>query len=80
MKVINIITKHILDLTELNYIDPKENLFENQILNSLDVLDLIEFLEQTFGIDVAKENVNMEDFSSVEALASLIQRKAKNDS
>jgi len=50
-------------------------LLETGILDSLGVLDLVSYVEQTFSIVVADEELSPENFQSVDTLASYVQRK-----
>jgi len=50
-------------------------LLETGILDSLGVLDLVGYVEQTFSIVVGDEELVPENFQSVDTLASYVQRK-----
>jgi acyl carrier protein len=66
--------------TELLYdretpkIEPDEPLLSG-LLDSLDVLNLVQFLEQQYGIRVEDEELIPENFETVRAVASLVSRK-----
>ncbi|AIQ13259.1 acyl carrier protein [Paenibacillus durus] len=55
--------------------DHASNLFEQGFLTSLDVLDLLAFLENTFGLEISEEDVDMESFGTIDGLVGLVERK-----
>jgi acyl carrier protein len=58
------------------YTLPEEASFlEEGIVDSTGVLELILFVEETYGITVANEDVLPENFDSVTKLAAFIRRK-----
>jgi acyl carrier protein len=50
-------------------------LLESGILDSLGILDLVSYIEETFSIVVADDELVPENFNSVETLAAYLQRK-----
>ena len=52
-----------------------EPLIENGVMTSLQTVELVVFLEDTFGIVVEDEEFDEENFGSVEAIASLVASK-----
>ncbi len=55
---------------------PGDSLLESGIVDSLGVLELIEFLERTFGISITEEDLLPENFDSIARMAGLVHRKA----
>ena len=53
-----------------------ENLFESGIVNSLFAVQLMTFVERTFGIEIGMEDLDVENFKSVTATAAFISRKS----
>lgn len=51
------------------------SLLEEGIVDSTGVLDVILFVEQTFGISVADEDVVPDNFDSVNKIAAYVDRK-----
>jgi acyl carrier protein len=51
-------------------------LIENGVLTSLQTVELVMFMEERFGIVVEDEELDEENFGSVEAIASLVESKA----
>lgn len=57
-------------------IDPDLNLFASGMVNSLFAMQLVLFVEKEFGIQVANEDLEFENFKSVNAIVGFIQNKA----
>ena len=53
-----------------------ENLFESGIVNSLFAVQLMTFVERSFGIEIGMEDLDVENFKSVNATATFINRKS----
>ena len=51
---------------------PDEDLFASGVLDSLGVLQLVLFVEEQFGIKVADEDVVLENFQTLDAMARYI--------
>lgn len=51
---------------------------EDGMLDSFDVVSLVSELEENFGIMIDGENIVPENFSSVEAIESLIEKSDKD--
>jgi acyl carrier protein len=52
-----------------------DNLFESGIVNSLFAVQLMTFVEKTFGIEVEAEDLDIENFKSLNATTSFVMRK-----
>jgi acyl carrier protein len=50
-------------------------LLDSGIVDSLGVLDLVTFLEKTFGIRVGDHEMNAENFASIASVARFVQSK-----
>lgn len=59
----------------LKKIQDQDNLLDNGIVDSLGVLDIVGFLEAQFGLSISDDELELEDFASIEALARFVQRK-----
>jgi len=53
----------------------EENLFESGIVNSLFAIQLMTFIERTFDIEVATDDLDIENFKSIDATAAFVARK-----
>jgi len=71
------VEKYITKLTNENEIDHAQNLFESGFLSSLDVLDLLSFIENTYNITVSDDDLEIDNFGSIDNMVKYIE-KAKN--
>ncbi|MEX0647735.1 MAG: phosphopantetheine-binding protein [Balneolaceae bacterium] len=53
-------------------VSPREDLFEAGYLDSLGIVSLIVALEEEFQISLSMENLDLEEFRSVESIHKLI--------
>ena len=53
-----------------------ENLFESGIVNSLFAVQLTTFVEKQFGIEVGTDDLEIDNFKSVNATAAFVARKS----
>ncbi|WP_392445823.1 phosphopantetheine-binding protein [Sneathia vaginalis] len=53
-----------------------DNLYDNG-LDSLEIIDLILFIENEFSIDIDVENINYENFSSISKIEKFLKDKYK---
>ncbi len=60
---------HVPDLAD------DDNLFESGIVNSLFAVQLMTFIEKTFGIEVTADDLEIANFKSIEAAAGFVVRK-----
>lgn len=58
-------------------IDPDENLFASGLVNSLFAMQLVLFVETGFGIQVTNEDLDFDNFKSLNAITSFIQKKSE---
>ena len=54
-----------------------ENLFESGIVNSLFAVQLMTFIERTYGIEVGQDDLDIENFKSIDATAAFVEKKMK---
>lgn len=55
--------------------DREDNLIDSGVLDSLSTLNLVSFLEGEYGIKIKSEDITLENFSTVEQMAALIEQK-----
>jgi acyl carrier protein len=67
------IEKYISELTNNPEIDHSLNLFESGLLTSLDVLDLISFIENEYDIGISDEDLGMENFGSIDRIVKYLE-------
>ncbi|MNC95035.1 acyl carrier protein [compost metagenome] len=57
-------------------LDPGEDLFQSGIVNSLFAVQLMTFMETRFRIEVGSEDLEMDNFRSLDAATAFVVRKA----
>ena len=62
-----------LNLTD---IDDDEPLIDSGIVDSLGVLKIMSFLDETFGIDLSAGEIKLENFRDVRTICSLVEGQA----
>ena len=82
--IIDIISQYIrdnflLDDTEKK-IDENISLYETRIVDSTGVLEIVDFLEETFGIKIDDEELTPGNLDSIKKMSEFVQRKLNNDS
>jgi len=50
-------------------------LLESGIVDSLGILELVNFVTETFGVTVNDEDLQPENFSSIQQLATFVERR-----
>ncbi|MBN2535785.1 MAG: hypothetical protein JXB88_23095 [Spirochaetales bacterium] len=65
---------YIEELTNEKISNHEMNLFENNLLTSLDVLDLISFIEKNYDLQVAADDVDMESLGSIDGIVHLVEK------
>ena len=58
-----------------NTIEPDESLVERGVVDSTGVLELVEFLQERFGIEVHDQEITTENLDTLNAMTSYVQRK-----
>jgi len=56
-------------------LDDDDNLFESGIVNSLFAVQLLTFIERTFAIEVGIDDMDVENFKSLNAATAFVLRK-----
>ena len=69
------VRKFIFSSVHLPDLGDDDNLFESGIVNSLFAVQLMTFVEKTFGIEVESEDLDIENFKSLNATAHFVFRK-----
>ena len=70
------IREFILSTIQIPDLTDDDNLFESGIVNSLFAVELMTFLEKTFGIEVTPDDLDITNFQSIASAAGL--RRAQN--
>ena len=58
------------------FITPETDLFEQGLLDSLGILELIAFIESSFGVAIPLDQFVPENFSTPQAVFDLVHRQA----
>jgi acyl carrier protein len=56
-------------------LNPNDDLLERGIIDSLGVMRLIAFLEKTYGVEVADQDIVPENFQDLNAISNFIEQK-----
>lgn len=52
-----------------------EDIFATGYVNSMFAMQLVQFVEQAFGVTVEGDDLDIDNFRSIDALAGFVQRK-----
>ena len=69
------VRRFILSSIPVTRLDDDVDLFESGIVNSLFAVQLMTFIEKTYAMDVAMDDLDIENFKSVNATTAFVQRK-----
>ena len=69
------VTEFLKTSTGEDHIDESENIFESGLVNSLFAIELMTYIEQTFGVKVTIQDLSIERFSSINNIHAFIQEK-----
>ena len=56
-----------------------EDIFAGGFVNSLFAMELVTFVETTFGVTIENEDLDIENFNTVDHLCALVDRKLTGD-
>ncbi|HEX5096451.1 MAG TPA: acyl carrier protein [Acidimicrobiia bacterium] len=56
-------------------LDELTNLIEEDILDSLGIMSLVEFIEERYGLDIDPAEIEIENFETLAAITSLVAAK-----
>ena len=76
-ELIRYLTEEILDAGET--ISADDELLMSGKVDSINVMRLVAFVEYTFGVEVPAEDVTLETFQSVTAIAAYVSQKRPSD-
>lgn len=69
------ILKNFLYMRPDVVIEPSAALLEHRIIDSLGVVELLAFVEETFGVSAADEEITEANFGSLDGIANFVLRK-----
>jgi len=73
--LMNYIISELANSKNIEKLDSSDNLIENGIIDSLGIMKLLMFLENTYSLKISDDELTMENFQSHNAILSLINRK-----
>jgi len=74
-KIKEIISRFILDSINLRDLKEDDHLFETGIVNSLFAVQLMTFIEKTFGIEIGSDDLDIENFKSIKSTSEFVLKK-----
>lgn len=77
IKVRETVTNFVLCSIHIADLNNDDNLFESGIVNSLFAVELMTFLEKTFGLEIGMDDLDIENFKSVNATTAFVVRKKR---
>jgi len=69
------VKRFILSSINIPQLDSDDNLFESGIVNSLFAVQLMTFIEKTFAIELGTDDLDIENFKSLNATTAFVLRK-----
>jgi acyl carrier protein len=69
------VKRFILSSISIAQFDDDDNLFESGIVNSLFAVQLMTFIEKTFAIEVEMDDLDIENFKSLNATTAFVLQK-----
>ncbi len=71
------IKNYILEasLSDVKNVEDDDLIFENGLLDSMGLLFLIEFLDESFNVKVSDDELNPKNFESINNIASFVKDK-----
>jgi acyl carrier protein len=74
-KITGFITRYVRN----HDLQPDEDIFALGFVNSMFAMQLVNFVEREFGITVEDEDLDLDNFRSVNGIAALVERKTAID-
>lgn len=74
-KVRETVTNFLLSSINIQNLSDDDNLFESGIVNSLFAVQLMTFLEKIFAMEIGMDDLDIENFKSVNATTAFVLRK-----
>jgi acyl carrier protein len=56
-------------------LQPEEDIFALGFVNSLLAIQLVAFVEKTFGVEIEDDDLDLDNFRSIDAISRLVARK-----
>ena len=65
-------------LTRIRDLGDEDSLLDAQLIDSLGILELVGYLEETFAIEVTDDDLSPENFDSIGALARFVGKRSEH--
>lgn len=78
--IMNVLRNFLLELNYIQHdqeIDEKDSLLEKGLIDSVGMVELVAFLEETYGIKVDEDDLMPENFDSLESIESFVRKKVE---
>ncbi|MGD2088632.1 MAG: acyl carrier protein [Candidatus Aminicenantes bacterium] len=75
----DIIRNYIMENVNLQELDDDFDIFEAGLVNSLFAIELMTFLEKAFDIKVTMDDLDMDNFKTVNSTGQFVQRKKEGN-
>ncbi len=69
------VAENFLFSDDASVVDPKASLIGTGVIDSTGILELVTFVEDSFGVEVLDEDLVPDNLDSIERLAAYVQRK-----
>ena len=70
------VKRFILSSINITHLGDDDNLFESGIVNSLFTVQLMTFIEKTFAIEVGMDDLDIDNFKSLNAATAFVLKKS----
>lgn len=70
--IINSVLEYLIDVGKTA--DKDTELFTSGILDSLDIIDLVLFLEKKYGIKIPQKSMTLDNFKTPNSVAELVKK------
>lgn len=70
-KIISFLGKFV----NVNEIADTDNIFETGLVNSLFAMNLVDFIEREFDVNIDNDELDMENFKDIKSIVALIDKK-----
>lgn len=74
--IVNTVRQFLEEYIRVEKFENDENIFAKKYVNSLFAMQLILFIEKSFGVKVENEDLDINNFSSVNAITDFVSSKS----
>lgn len=71
----DVIRKYILKAVNVSALNNTDDIFESGLVNSLFAIQLMTFIEKSFSIKVTMDDLDLNNFKSVNAISQFVKSK-----